>query len=396
MNIDDVVKRYLPSAPEERIQSGTDRVLQELRTRPYRVLESSVEPSPSVQWKRFAWAAGLAMAAVLVSVVVWREGPPSSVKDLFNTDDRTLSRLSSQQAGEILPVTVPPNAFDVVSVKLVDPSSEAYRAAKEGDDFQSALTRCTAGNIGGAQVDPGRFRIVASVSTLVIGAYGQDCDLVEGGPGWARSDEYYEISAVFPAGTPRYTVEDFYYGRAPVLQRMLQNLLANRFKLVLKREFREMPVYALTVAKPGKMKLSPRETIPPPASFPQMPGMPPMPLQRGALINFVQLTGEVQVAGHAISMSDLAKNLRQHAARRVVDKTGLNNLFDVEMKFVSEKPATPIPGFRPPPPPKNGLVPPLPVASLRTAIEELGLKLEPTRLPVEVLIIESVERPSEN
>jgi uncharacterized protein (TIGR03435 family) len=177
---------------------------------------------------------------------------------------------------------------------------------------------------------------------------------------------------------------------------MLQNLLATRFRLVLKREFREMPVYALTVAKSGKMKLSPEETIPPPASFPQMPGMPAPQLRRGQVIGSAGLlTGEVQWAGHAISMSDLSKSLRQYAARWVVDKTGLTDLFDLELKFASEVPMRMPPGMTPAAPSPQA-IPPVPAASLRSALEELGLKLEPTRLPVEVLVIESVQRPSEN
>jgi uncharacterized protein (TIGR03435 family) len=163
-----------------------------------------------------------------------------------------------------------------------------------------------------------------------------------------------------------------------------------------------MPVYALTVAKPGKMKLSSaEETIPTPASFPQMPGMPPMQVRRG---QFISVSGarpgtlpEVQMAGHAVSTSDLARSIRQYAERRVVDKTGLDGLFDVELKFVGEVPVPPMPGISSPAPTQTQQpVPPLPLSSLRSAIEELGLKLEPTRLPVEFLVIQSVERPSEN
>ena len=84
-----------------------------------------------------------------------------------------------------------------------------------------------------ARIDPGRLTIPAiTVSALVITAYGQDCTLVEGGPAWARSGEYYEIQALLPAGTPSYTMQDLMKGNAPRLQRMLQNLLADRFRLV--------------------------------------------------------------------------------------------------------------------------------------------------------------------
>jgi uncharacterized protein (TIGR03435 family) len=384
----------VPSQGE--IEPVLDRVWQRLERRADELVDARIPAAAPARPFRLAWAAAIVLVAVLVNGLVWRQGLPLSVAG-EGANDSSLSRLSSQQAGEILPVTVPPDAFEVASVKVLSPSSDAFKKAQTGEEFGSALSGCSGGYTGSARLDPGRVTISSSsLVGLILTAYGQDCKLVEGGPTWARSGEYYEINAILPAGTPSYTLQDLFNGRAPVLQRMLQNLLADRFRLVLKREFREMPVYALTVAKPGKMKLSTEVVPPAPASFPSMPGMPAPQMRRGQLLGTAHLiTGEVQLAGHAISMSDLAKRLGPYAARRVVDKTGLNDLFDVELKFASEVPMGMPPGFTPPSPTPQAL-PPVPVASLRSAIEELGLKLEPTRLPVEVLIIQSVERPSEN
>jgi uncharacterized protein (TIGR03435 family) len=373
-----------------------DRVWERLEWRADEFVEARM-PAATTRPFRFAWAAGLALTVVLVSVLVWREGPPFSTT-VMPTNDRTLSRLSSQQAGEILPVTVPTDEFEVASVKVLDPSSNAFKQAKTSDEFGSALLGCSGSYSGGARIDPGRLTIPSfSIVGLILTAYGVDCKLVEGGTSWARSGEYYEINALLPPGTPSYTQQDLFNSRAPELQRMLQNLLANRFRLVLKREFREMPVYALTVAKPGKMTVSsPEEAIAAPAGFPAFPGTPGPQVRRGQIMGSAGIfTGEIHLAGHATSMSDLAKSLRQYAARRVVDKTGLKDLFDLELKFVSEVPL-PVPPGMTPQPPRPELVPSLPSPALRTALEDLGLKLEPTRLPVEVLIIESVERPSEN
>ena len=384
------------AVPAQRdVEPVLDRVWERLEWRADE-FGSARATAPPAQSFRFAWAVGMALVAIVVSGVVWRQGPPFSVA-LKTANEDSLARLSTQQAGEILPVTVPSDAFEVASVKVLSPSSDAFKKAQTGEEFNAAFMGCSGFYSASPRIDPGRMTIpVVSIVGLIVSAYGQDCKLIEGGPAWARSNEYYEINAILPAGTPSYTAQDLSKGNAPAIQRMLQNLLADRFGLVLKREFREMPVYALTVAKPGKMKLSTDEVPPSPASFPSMPGMPALQMRRGQLINFVGLlTGEVQMAGHAISMSDLAKSLRQYAARRVVDKTGLNELFDVELKFASEVPMSMPPGFTPPPPTPQP-IPPVPVASLRSAIEELGLKLEPTRLPVEVLIIERVERPSEN
>ena len=378
------------------IKPVLDRVLERLEWKADEFVGARVPAAPARPF-RIVWAAGIVLAAVLINALIWRQGPPFSVVGR-TAEDHFLSRLSTEQAGETLQVTVTPDAFELVSVKPVAPSSEAARMAKTSEEFGPALTGCSGGYVGAARIDPGRLtNPAASIVGLIITAYGRDCALVEGGPAWARSGEYYEINALLPAGTPSYTSQDLQNGKAPRLQRMLQNLLADRFRLVLKREFREMPVYVLTVAKPGKMKLSPDEILPAPTSFPSMPGRPALQLRRGQLFTFVQLSGEVQIAGHAITVSDLARDLRRHAARLVVDKTGLNDVFDVELKFATEvtRPMPLPPGFTPPVPTPES-VPPLPLPSLRSAIEELGLKLESTRMPVEVLVIESVERPSEN
>jgi uncharacterized protein (TIGR03435 family) len=390
----------VPSQGE--IEPVLDRVWQRLEGRADQFVDARIPAAAPTRPFRLAWAAGIVLAAVLVNGLVWRQGLPLSVAG-EGANDPSLSRLSSQQAGEILTVTVPPDAFEVASVKVLSPSSEAGRNAKRSEEFSSALSGCSGGYTGSARIDPGRLTIPAvSLVGLIVTAYGQECKFVEGGPAWARSDEYYEINALLPAGTPGYTRQDLSNGNAPVLQRMLQNLLANRFRLVLKREFREMPVYALTVAKPGKMKLSPEEVLPAPAGFPGFAGVPAPPLGRG---QFLTLAGaspgnaiEVQMAGHAISMSALARYLRRYASRFVVDKTGLNDPFDIELKFAAEVTIPLPPAMTPaaPTPSTPQAIPPVPVASLRSALEELGLKLEATRLPIEVLIIQSVERPSEN
>jgi uncharacterized protein (TIGR03435 family) len=109
----------------------------------------------------------------------------------------------------------------------------------------------------------------------------------------------------------------------------------------------------------------------------------------------------VQMATHATPISALAKDLRRHAGRIVVDKTGLDGVFDIDLKFALDPSTSPLPAAQAPeiPPPPGALppVPPMAGPSLSTALEEqLGLKLESTRMPIEVLIIDSVERPVEN
>ena len=118
---------------------------------------------------------------------------------------------------------------------------------------------------------------------------------------------------------------------------------------------------------------------------------------RGQLIRLPGL-----LFGHAVSMSDLAKELRLHAGRVVVDRTGRSDVFDVELKFATAPSNTAAPPVLPqsiPPVPgaPSPSTPTLQGASLQDALEEqLGLKLESARMPIEVLVIESVEKPSAN
>ena len=186
---------------------------------------------------------------------------------------------------------------------------------------------------------------------------------------------------------------------------MLQNLLADRFRLVLKREFREMSVYAADCCESRKdeVVVAGRDTTDP-GWFPRVRRNADAAGGSGAMLQILRHSGEAQMTGHALSISDLAKELRSHAGRIVVDKTGLNEVFDVDLKFARDTPSSlPLPGPIPTAPPPPQSIPPLPGPTLpgplplRTALEEqLGLKLESAKMPIEVLIIESVEKPSEN
>jgi len=403
----EVVNQFLKefgNPPGRAIENSRESLLDRfasLEVHPFEVMDMPLAP---VRPFRFAWAAGIVLAAVFVNIVVWRQGPPFAVAvKNGKADDHSMWTASSQQAGERLAVTVPPDAFELVSVKLLSPSSEAAKAAKTREEMDLALHGCSAGNISGARIDPGRVIFpVVSVLTLVIVAYGQDCTLVEGAPAWARSGEYYEINALLPQGTPSYTVQALGKGEAPILQRMLQNLLANRFRLVLRRELRDMPVYALTVATPGKLKVSPDET-----RLSSIGPFGPAQLARGRSQGAVSVSRDgvsasAQFSAHAISMSDLTTYLRPHAGRIVVDKTGVNDLFDADLEFVPEVtprlPNVPMPQIpNPPPQPPIPPLPTLPTPSLKSELQEkLGLKLESIRMSVEVLVIQSVERPPEN
>jgi len=416
-NADAVLHRFLAECGRTEpspnaVEPVLDRVWERLERRAEEFADRRVPAVPPRPFL-FAWVTGIVLVTLFVNALVWRQGFPSSVASTAgNAKRESMSKSSVEQAGQTAQITAPQDVFEVASVKLVPSSSELIKTANQMKALQAYVTGCPGGQVGTSQLDAGRMTIAAiTVFSLVVRAYGLDCTLVEGGPEWARSDNYYEIKALLPEGTPSYKLQDFDRGTAPRLQRMLQNLLADRFRLVVKRELREMPVYTLTVVNRNKMKLSPDQT-PPDSSAPQ-PQMPFSPVLSstmvawGRIASLMSISGENQLSGHAVSMADLAKDLRRHAGRIVVDKTGESGLYDFDLKFAGDPPPNFFPAAPPQPTPPPQSIPPLPVpppapqalpgAPLSVAVEEqLGLKLESTRMPIEVLIIQSVERPSEN
>ncbi len=193
---------------------------------------------------------------------------------------------------------------------------------------------------------------------------------ISGGPGWIDSDRF-DIEAK-AEGNPR---EEMMAGP------MLQRLLEDRFQLKVHREMRERPVYLLTVAKSGR-KLQPLKEA---CQLPDACGVG----QDGTAkmrSNGQNMTLDM----HAMSMTDFAGSLGLD--RPVIDKTGVAGLFDFHLEFVLDgaTPGNPF-GSHEPTSSGDGAGP-----SIFTAIQKLGLKLDPTKGPVEFLVIDHVEKPSSN
>ena len=207
-----------------------------------------------------------------------------------------------------------------------------------------------------------------------------------GGPAWANSARY-DINA---------EAED--NASAEMMQGpMLRALLEDRFQLKLHRETREIPVYALTVAK-GGLKLHALE-----------PGSCPPRMAQADLLALLQsgkappkFCGSVRFGKgtaefRGMTLDEFSKNLGRVLDRPIVEKTGIAGLFDLHLEFAPDETTpgllpggalhfTDAPAIDPPGGP-----------SLFTAMQEqLGLKLEPSKGPGEFLIIDSVERPSDN
>ena len=240
---------------------------------------------------------------------------------------------------------------------------------------------------------PGTRRFVATnipLRNLIRFAYDVDEARLTGGPDWIRTERF-DVNATADEDLPTWTPA----GPPPVVLSMLRALLADRFKLTTHKETRELPVYALVRAR-GDGRLGPRASVSsadceamlagrsgpqPPPSKPEEPPMCGMRIGPGQM-----LLGSVPMTQFAFVLGPFAQRL-------VVDRTELTGKYNLQLSWTPQ-------GMRLGGPPPGAPAPPLPPidpdgASLFVAIQEqLGLKLEPSRAPLEVVVIDQVERPT--
>jgi uncharacterized protein (TIGR03435 family) len=222
----------------------------------------------------------------------------------------------------------------------------------------------------------------APLTILIQRAYGVEAHQIIGGPAWINSDGY-DIDAKPETNTDQ-----------KQMWLMLQTLLTDRFKLTLHRETREFPVYALTATKGGPKLPEPKggpcnEVMPPDAARQQRIAPPCGP---GIFKSGTGMTME----GINLSMAKFTGFLGKMIGREVIDRTGFTRKFDLHLEFAFDDTIAGLP--RPPQPIDSGQpADPLARPSIMIALQEqLGLKLESTKGPVEVLVIDHVERPTEN
>jgi uncharacterized protein (TIGR03435 family) len=233
-------------------------------------------------------------------------------------------------------------------------------------------------------LSPAHFSVThGSLSDLIKFAYGtKSDDQVVGAPAW-MSTEHFDIQA--KAGD----AEIAEFGKLDVDHRinisalLMQSLLQDRFQLKAHVETRELPVYALVVAKGGiKMKAVQADPFPP-------PGVQPPP---GAHLPSMRPSGQNQWTATAWPMDRMVEWLSfcyEVGNRPVVDETGLKGSYDWVLNGVA---------FRPPAASDaNGGNGQEATVSLFSALpDQLGLRLEPKKAPVEVLVIDHVEQPTAN
>jgi uncharacterized protein (TIGR03435 family) len=272
-------------------------------------------------------------------------------------------------------------AFEVASVKPIDPA-----AMSRGHE--------------GHQLDRERYVDRTELLQLIVRAYlggsscvmtatppmGNRCPFISGlVPAWVETERF-EIQARMPPNSvPNYTYWQARIENTPELNRMLQVLLEDRFQLKVHWEQKELPVYALTVAKngpklkkarPGGVKLSDGSEVEA-HGFREF-GLVPTPGGDRRTLGFL-----------ASSMDDAARDFANFLDRPVVDRTGLQGMYDFTIEFEND-PDAPTPGiaFNP----FNGLT----ASELSAALRALGLRLESAKAPLQVLVIDRVEKPSKN
>jgi bla regulator protein BlaR1 len=225
-----------------------------------------------------------------------------------------------------------------------------------------------------------------TLQTLIRDVYRVQESQISGAPDWLKSEKY-DIEAKMDKSVSDQLLKLDPLQSLPQRQQMLQALLADRFKLTLHRETKELPVYALVIAENGSklQEATPGDTYPNGIKGPN--GRP------GGAGNIRM--GRGLLTGQALPMADIVRALSEQLGRPVLDKTGLTGKYDVMLQWTPDE--SQLPMFKeadgintaPPPTPSGSSI-------FRAIQEELGLELRPQDSPVETLVIDHVEKPLEN
>lgn len=217
----------------------------------------------------------------------------------------------------------------------------------------------------------GRF-VAANIPLrlLIRTAYQLQDDQVVGGPDWLATDRF-DIDA----RAPQSTVNIY-----SVLGEMLQTLLADRFKLTTHTEKRELPVFALERSRrDGSFGPGLRSTACPDLAIDLSKPQPCVNIQ----------TGVASLNVRGMPFNQFTPYLSPYVNRVIVDRTGLDGRYDVDLKWTPDSPPQGRGAGEPSPDPN--------AVSIFTALQEqLGLRLNSTRETVDVLVIDTLERPTEN
>jgi uncharacterized protein (TIGR03435 family) len=264
-------------------------------------------------------------------------------------------------------------SFDVVSIR---PCQDPRIRQVPGDTYPPR------GNSSPGKLRTGCYPLLDDNGMgLIRAAYADTFTPINGGPAWVRS-AFYEIDAIAD-GNPSVKT---------MMGPMMQGLLEKYFKLKIRHQAGEGPVYVLSVAHGGP-KLHPFAE----ASCTPWSDPPPV-LQPGQRYCDSLIGGGTiaSVTDQGATLNDFSKQLLGVLGRPVIDKTGLSGRFDIHFQFSRE--GTRVAGIALAQPDGNSPTsdPGSPPSVFTAVQEELGLKLELGKGPMEVFVIDHIERPSEN
>jgi uncharacterized protein (TIGR03435 family) len=259
------------------------------------------------------------------------------------------------------------SAWLLCSIALL---AQAPAAPKPTFEVASVKPNASGSTSSSVNIEPGG-RLIGknqTVRNLVRNAWNLQPYQIVGGPDWISTDHFDLLAKIADAD-----MGPDWRPRSEDIMLRVQSLLEDRFRLVTHRETRELPAYALvSLRADGKLgdKLKPHTG---------QCGNPVQPQSNGPNCGTnMNMTPQIaRVTGIGITMETFARNLANGAGRFVVDRTGLTGLFDLDLEFTPDQSADTI------------------GASLFTALQDqLGLKLDAQRAPVEVLVIDSVSQPT--
>jgi len=314
-------------------------------------------------------------------------------------------------------------AFPACVLLAASLSAGAYAQKIEGPTFEVASIKPAApqemGRVmirmqgGPGTPDPSQINYTnVNLKQVITAAYGVKSYQIQAPP-WFESERF-DITAKIAPGT---TEAQF--------KIMLQNLLAERFKVTLHHDSKEMPIYALTVAK-GGVKMKESEDLPAPADGgpnagggfgggrtaigpPTLAkdGTPQLPKGgRGAMMSF-GVGGKMRMSANRQTVAQLSDMLANQLGRPVVDQTGLTKPYDYTLEYVPDEGQRPMGGMVMMGPggdhggaggPGGASAPETSGPTLFTAVQEqLGLKLEAKKGPLDLIVIDTAEKtPTEN
>ncbi|MGA2651749.1 MAG: TIGR03435 family protein [Terracidiphilus sp.] len=229
----------------------------------------------------------------------------------------------------------------------------------------------------------------ATVKSLICIAYGLSDFQVLGGPNWIEEDRY-DVQATPGSALEEQLQKMTSDENTVVKHQMLQALLADRFKLIIHHDTKELPIYALVVAKGGP-KLTKSK---PDDANSDAANASAHPSNKGRMRMSFQSTA-IEMTAEGMSMDGLARQLASQLGSTVQNQTGLKGIYDVTLRFTPDEARLAVPNT-------GGAPASLSISdnggtSIFAAVQDqLGLKLESKKGPVEVVVVDHVDKPSDN